>query len=285
MRRNSARRNERNVKQPATASVRPAKRLALLSVGIAREGPDAAMEREVAFKTSDGWRIAGMMHIPKIKSKVPGVVLVHGSKHEADAYGQVSTPGLPQTLSQRGVATLRIDIRGRGASLGSRGFHSMTPQQREAVRFDVEAAISFLGSQRGVKRNRIGIVAEQDTAGAAVIAGARDRGVAAFILISGRLSVPAKGAIASTAVPIMCLVSKEDGRGFRDMTDAYLSSKSNQSRLRVFEGLALGTTMFSTWRNEFPNEQPLEEEAGIWLADRLNGGLLTPKRDLAMNGD
>jgi len=211
-----------------------------------------------------------MLHIPKMKNKVPGVVLVHGSRHEADAYGQVSTPGLPQTLSQHGVATLRIDIRGRGASCGPRGFHSMTPEQREAVQLDVEAALAFLGSQQEVKRSRIGIVAEQDSANAAMIAGANDGRVAAFILISGRLSQSAKDAIGAIGAPILCLVSKEDGRGFRDMTDAYLSSKNNRSRLRVFEGLALGTTMFSTWRNEFPDKLPLEEEAGIWLAERLN---------------
>jgi dienelactone hydrolase len=146
----------------------------------------------------------------------------------------------------------------------------MTPEQREALRLDVDAAIGFLGSQPEVKRSRIGIVAEQDSTNAAAITGATDRRVAAFILISGRLSQTAKDAIGASDVPILCLVSKEDERGFRDMTDAYLSSKSNRSRLRVFEGLALGTTMFSTWRNEFPDEQPLEEEAGIWLAERLN---------------
>ena len=269
MRPSEARRKARNVKYLTTASVRSPKRLALLSVSVARGVADDQVEREVKFKTSDGWQIVGMLHIPRIKS-APGVVLVHGSRHEADAYGQVSTPGLPQTLSQHGVATLRIDIRGRGASRGPRGFHSMTPEQREGVRLDVEAAISFLGSQPDVKRSRIGIVAEQDSASAATIAGARDRRVAAFILISGRLSQSAKDAIDATDAPILCLVSKEDRRGFRDMTDAYLSSKSNRSRLRVFEGLALGTTMFSTWRNEFPDELPLEEEAGIWMAERLN---------------
>lgn len=269
MRRNDARRSASSTKG-MRAEVRSPKSLALFAASAARSVSDSEAEREVTFKTSDGWQIVGTMQIPKSDSKVAGVVLVHGSRHEADAYGQVATPGLPQTLSQQGVATLRIDIRGRGASLGPRGFHSMTPEQREAVRLDVEAAISFLASQPEVKRSRIGIVAEQDTANAATIAGAKNRGVAGFILISGRLSQSAKDAIRATDAPVLCLVSKEDDRGFRDMTDAYLSSKNNQSRLRVFEGLALGTTMFSTWRNEFPDKQPLEEEAGIWLAEMLN---------------
>jgi hypothetical protein len=56
------------------------------------------------------------------------------------------------------------------------------------------------------------------------------------------------------------------------MIDAFLSSKSKLSSIRVFEGLALGTTMFSTWRNEFPQEQPIDELAGLWLARMLTGG-------------
>ena len=69
--------------------------------------------------------------------------------------------------------------------------------------------------------------------------------------------------------PVYCLVSKEDRRGFKDMTDVYLGSRSRQSRLRVFEGLALGTTMFSTWRFERPAETPIDEIAAQWMADRL----------------
>jgi hypothetical protein len=91
------------------------------------------------------------------------------------------------------------------------------------------------------------------------------------MLISGRLSEAAKAAVRRTRAPLLCLVSKEDRRGFKDMVDAFLASKSQLSRIRVFEGLALGTTMFSTWRNEFPQEQPIDELAGLWLAQILSG--------------
>lgn len=226
-------------------------------------------EREVTFKASDGWRISGSLHIPQSKTQVSAVLFVHGSRHESDAYGNLTGPGIPQTLSQRGIATLRIDIRGRGASREPRDFCLMAPDETARVVLDVEAAIKFLGSKRGVDASRIGIVAEQDSATAAVLARPRKRSVRAFILISGRLSHLAKVAIRRTSAPILCLVSKEDRRGFRDMIDAFLSSKSKLSRIRVFEGLALGTTMFSTWRNEFPNEQPIDELAGVWLAQML----------------
>lgn len=248
----------------SSAAVRSATCLALMSVAAPGAADDAA-EREVTFKAADGWQITGSVQIPGSKSKAPGVVLVHGSRHEKDAYGQA----LPRLLNGQRIAMLRIDIRGRGASREPLAFSSMAPEQRRAVRLDVEAAIDFLASQAGVDSRRIAVVAEQDSANAAVFASAGDRRVAAYVLISGRLSRTAKDAISKIPAPVFCLVSKEDRRGFKDMTDAYLAAKNGQSRLKVFEGLGFGTTMFSAWQFEFPNETPIEEMIGTWLAQRL----------------
>jgi dienelactone hydrolase len=226
-------------------------------------------EQSVEFQTSDGWRIVGTLHIPSAETKTPGVVLVHGSRHEADAFGQIASPSLADTLSQHGLATLRIDIRGRGASREPRRFYSMSPEQRDGVLLDVEAAIEFLAETTGIKSNRIGVVGEQDTAGASLIAASTRKNVAACVLISGRLNRFAQEAFAETRKPIFCLVSKEDRRGLKDMVDVYLSSKNKHSRIKVFEGLALGTTMFSTWRYEYPSEIPIEDSIADWLSENL----------------
>lgn len=248
----------------AAARVRSAPCFALLSAPAARAAGDFA-EREVTFEAEDGWRIAGSLSIPESKGRAAGVVLVHGSKHEKDAYGQA----LPRLLNEQRIATLRIDIRGRGASRGPLTFNHMPPEQRRAVRFDVLAAVDFLSSRKGVDGRRIAVIAEQDSANAAVIACAKDRRVAALVLLSGRLGREAKDAIVGAAFPLFCIVSKEDRRGFKDMIDAYLASDHRLSRLKVFEGIGLGTTMFSAWQYEFPKEQTIEEMIGVWLADRL----------------
>ncbi|MCW5970056.1 MAG: hypothetical protein KIT57_16230 [Blastocatellales bacterium] len=226
-------------------------------------------ESEVNFTTPDGWRISGSLFIPSGAVKAPGAVFVHASRHESDAYGNINAPGIPQTLGRADTATLRIDIRGRGASREPRVFNSLAPSEREAVRIDITAAIDFLASQPGVDAGRIGIVAEQDSADAALIAAAGDRRVKAFILISGRLGAEAKAAGAASRAAVYCMASKEDRRGFRDMTDVYLASKSKASRLRIFEGLAMGTTMFSTFRFERPAERPIDEIAAEWMIERL----------------
>jgi dienelactone hydrolase len=236
-----------------------------MTIPAAQTAADVFAEREVVFNAADGWQIAGSISIPKTRGKVPGVVLIHGSRHEKDAYGQA----LPRLLSEQGIATIRIDIRGRGASREPLTFNSMAPEQRKGVRLDVEAAVDFLASQPGVDSRRIAIVAEQDSANPALMASAKDRRVAAFVLLSGRLSQTAKDEMAAATAPVFCLVSKEDRRGFKDMTDVYLSSRNRRSRLKVFEGIGFGTTMFSAWQYEFPNEQPIEQMLGLWLADML----------------
>src|SRR5262249_20996705 len=119
---------------------------------------------------------------------------------------------------------------------------------------------------------RTAVVAEQDSSNPAVMAACTHRSVAGLALISGRLRPAAKQALSLASKPVFCMVSKEDRRGFRDMIDAYLASKSLQSRIMVLEGLALGTTMFSTWRHERSSEEPLEEAIAEWLASMLRGG-------------
>lgn len=250
--------------QSDSVSVRFSARNALMSVPAASRAIESVSEKDVTFETSDGWEIAGSLGVPNTKGKAPGVVLIHGSRHEKDAFGQT----LPQMLWERSFATLRIDIRGRGSSSDPLGFHSMAPGQRNGVCFDVQAAVEFMTSQPGVDRKRIAIAAEQDSAGPALIACATNHRVAAYVLISGRLSGRAIDAVTSTSAPLFCLVSKEDRRGFKDMTDAYLASGNAHSRLRVFDGIGFGTTMFSAWQFEHPDKQPIEEMIADWLAER-----------------
>src|SRR6266849_454297 len=112
-------------------------------------------EREVSFKTEDGWTIYGTLSIPTGVTpgeKIPGVVLVHAPAHDRDIYlgrhqvGQTSTgqrkyakENLRSALSR--TATLRIDIRGRGKSTAPQEYHTFTPEQRARIALDVSGAV------------------------------------------------------------------------------------------------------------------------------------------------
>lgn len=232
--------------------------------------PALAAEKEVSFKTEDGWTISGMLNIPdRANGRVPAVILLHSFEHDRDAYGQYLYPGLAQIIAGRGVATLRFDFRGRATSVGKKEMNSFSPEERSRIYLDVRAAISFLEAQPAVDASRLGILAEGSSADPAVNGWGGNSRVKAITLISGRLGELAKKQIAASATPLLLLVSKEDRDSFRDTADAYNLSQSEESRIRVFNGIGMGTTMFSVWRSERPKEKPLEDGLAEWMVEQL----------------
>jgi dienelactone hydrolase len=97
-----------------------------------------------------------------------------------------------------------------------------------------------------------------------------DSRVKAIILISGRLSESAKKVIsAHPKIPLFMIVSKEDRESFRDMAAAYELTQVEDSRINVYTDLGMGTTMFSVWRSEHPNEKPIEDGLAEWMTIQL----------------
>ncbi len=256
-------------------------------------------EKEISFKTEDGWTIYGTFHLPSNASSeraAPAALLLHGAGHDRDAFASFVYPGMAQLLSSHGVASLRIDWRGRGQSIGELEYHSFTEEQRAKITLDVKAALNFLASQPEVDRNRLAVFAEEVSAEWAVKGSSGDPKVQALAFISGRISQEARQMLAArTDVPVLCVVSKEDEQGFDDMTAVYAGSEHPESDFRVYEDMGLGTTMFTLWRYAYPDERgvgfltkqgvdtnkiglvpkdpgdekPVEEEICNWLAARL----------------
>lgn len=235
--------------------------------------PNKSVDEPVSYKTSDGWTIHGVLTKPTALTAdlpVPGVLLLHSSSHDQDIYSRSSYPGFGRMQNQ--FVTLRIDIRGRGKSVGPLELHSFTPQQLENLYLDVTAGLNFLANQKGVDSARIGIFAEEMSGDSAVLGASGDPRVRALVLISGRLSPKAKSVIAASPnVPVLCMVSSEDREGFVDMTDAYKLSKNPRSDLMVQNGLGLDAAMFSSWRYNHQNEKALDDVVIDWLIERLNG--------------
>lgn len=240
--------------------------LALTCLG----SPALGAEKEVSFKTDDGWTISGMLNVPdRVTGRVPAVVFLHAFEHDRDAYGQYLYPGLAQIVASRGLATLRFDFRGRARSVGKKELNSFSPEERSRMFLDVRAAIAFLESQPNVDPSRLGIVAEGTSADAAVNGWGGDNRVKAITLISGRLGELAKKQIAASTTPLLLLVSKEDRDSFRDTAEAYNLTQSEESRIRVYKDLGMGTTMFSVWRSEHPKEKPIEDGLAEWMVEQL----------------
>ncbi|HET9532335.1 MAG TPA: alpha/beta hydrolase [Blastocatellia bacterium] len=238
-----------------------------------------AADKEVSFKTEDGWTIYGSLSIPEnARGKVPVVVLLPSIEHDRAAFGvyrdpgagRPQYPGIAPVITARGVATLTLDLRGRGKSVGKKEMHSFSPEEMSKIYLDVEAALGFISSHPGLDVSRTGIIAAGTSAEAAITAGLADKRVQAISLLSGRLSESAKGRIASSPdMPLLLVVSSEDRPGFRDMTDAYFLSKNSESDIEVYNGLGIGTWMLSMFRQKFPNDTPLHNRIGEWVADQL----------------
>jgi dienelactone hydrolase len=231
-------------------------------------------EQEITFKTEDGWTIHGVLSLPKAGAefgRIPAVILLHAPMHDSEIFGHNGYPSVRAALEKETIATLRIDIRGRGKSADPRGYHTFTLEERARVAFDISAAISFLGRQPSIDPSRIGLVAEGATANPAVKAAATNRGVRGLAMLSGRMDQAAKDQIAARDdLPVLCVVSKEDRVGFVDMSDAFRLSRNSVSDLLVYRDIGVGNSMFITWKAKFPNDKPLELTVAAWLTARVN---------------
>lgn len=229
-----------------------------------------ASEKEVVLKTSDGWSIHGTLSQPDAaQGRAPAVLLVPSFDHDQNAYGQYLYAGLAQTLAAKGVASLRIDIRGRGLSTGEKELHSFSKAELSKMYLDVQAALGFLSAEPGIDGSRLAIVAEGRSADSAVLGWGGASQVRAMTLISGRLSEGAKKELAASPdLPLFLIVSKEDREGFRDMADAYKTAESQESFISVYNNLGVGTTMFSVWRADHPKE-PIEDGIVDWTVSQL----------------
>jgi dienelactone hydrolase len=230
-------------------------------------------EKEVSFKTEDGWTIHAILSTPAMLAtgeRVAGAVLIPSPEHDRDIYGHNGYPSVRAVLEKENIATLRIDIRGRGRSAEPLDYRYFSEEQKTRVALDVRAAIDFLSQQKELDENRIGIVAEVQSAEAAVISAAKDQRVRGVVLLSGRLAQTAKDALTNrNDLPILCVVSKEDKISFGDMTDLYKLSRDPASSLMILPEVGLGNAMFIMNAAKFPNEKPLETTIGEWLIARL----------------
>ena len=135
------------------------------AAGAGEERKVAYVEKEVTFKTEDGWTLRGMFSSPKgARRSIPAVVFLHSFEHDRDVFGYYIYPGMAEVIGSRGVATLRFDLRGRGRSMGKKELHSFSTEEVSKLYLDVRAALSFLERQASVDVTRVGIVAEQQSA-------------------------------------------------------------------------------------------------------------------------
>ncbi len=137
--------------------------------------PDGAPYKaeDVRIIVSGNTILAGTLTLPSgIHGPIPAVVLLHGSSPSDRNNSRLPLPGLfwqlADTLARRGIAVLRYDQRGVGASSGSSD--SATIRVRAD---DARAALAYLATRRDIASTRLGLLGLSEGAMAAPLAAIR----------------------------------------------------------------------------------------------------------------
>ena len=163
------------------------------SIELAREDIASAASRTSSFSLPNdesvtipapGFNLAGTITRPKTSGLAPALVLIGGSgptDRDETVAGIPVFGQLARDLVNAGFIVVRYDKRGVGQS-GGRAESATIADYAEDVRW----AVNWLEDQKGVDKDRIGLVGHSEGALVAMLVAARERGkVGAIALVAG----------------------------------------------------------------------------------------------------
>ncbi len=148
-----------------------------------KEAPPPYRQEEVRFKSGDLVTLAGTLTLPPSGGPFAAVVLITGSgpqNRDEEIFGFKPFKILADHLTRSGIAVLRYDDRGVGASTGS-------PVQATSEDFagDAAAAVAYLKTRREIDPARIGLLGHSEGGIIAPMVAARKGGIAFVVMMSG----------------------------------------------------------------------------------------------------
>ena len=143
---------------------------------------------EVMVKTSAGHTLAGTLTLPKSASRtnpVSAIITVTGSGPQ-DRDENIGLPGfrpfrqIADSLARRGIAVLRMDDRGTGASGGT--FKGSTSADFAE---DVRAGLAYLRTRPEIRADRLGVLGHSEGAIIAPMVAEKEPTLRAIVLLAG----------------------------------------------------------------------------------------------------
>lgn len=142
---------------------------------------------DVTVPTPAGHTLAGTLTVPRgASAPVPAVVLISGSGAQDRDAGIPVVPGyrffrqIADTLGRRGIAVLRLDDRGWGASGGD-----VQTATTEDLAADTRAAVEWLRGRSEIDPARVGLVGHSEGAIIAPMLAVADARIPALALLAG----------------------------------------------------------------------------------------------------
>lgn len=138
------------------------------------------VRQEVTYPSADGRvRLAATLTLPVGRGPFPAVVLVVGSGPATRSQPIGGQEAMARDLARHGVAALRYDKRGLGASTGD--FNTATTFD---LADDAAAGVAFLRGQARIDGRRVGLVGHSEGGLIGPIVASRDPGLAFLVVLA-----------------------------------------------------------------------------------------------------
>lgn len=212
---------------------------------------------------SEGWELVGDLQTPKASGKVPGVLLLNKAAGDRHVY-----KALAGYLADRGIASLRLDLRGHGESTNLGRFipDQATDKDRETMIWsaeaDVVAAHRFLKSHPRIDARRIGVVGGSYSGEEMAEAGRLVGYAQAYVALSpGSFSEESIAAMDPSGIPWLFIVSRHE----RHLTEiaAAVQSRTKDVEIVYIPGEQHATRILEA-------RPDVAERIAVWLASKLS---------------
>lgn len=213
---------------------------------LAAQSPAAA--RTIDLTSPDG--IALKASYFPAASPGPGLLLLHACNRDRSSW-----TGLATAAAARGFHAIALDYRGYGQSGGTK---SDDPQQQQWIADrewpgDIDAAYTWLTSQPGVDKTRMGAAGASCGVTQAVQLARRHPEVRTVVLLSGGLTANAREFVRDSAwLPIFGAASQGDGGAVETMRWAMGWSRNPTNTFVEYQAAGHGTDMFAVEKELAP---------------------------------
>ena len=227
---------------------------------------ESAGVNEPVILESSGWRLRGEWREQAGKDPAPAVLLLHRAAGSRAEYAR-----LAEALAMRGVASLRLDLRGHGESDNLGRFEAPYADNLrvlEGTHEDVLVALRWIAAHPGVDSSRLAAVGASYS-GEAIGEALRESGesVAAHVMLSpGSFSAESVALVNSSGAPWLFIRTSEESEDSVEFIDAVfgaLGRDAESAELLVIPGSGHATGIFDA--HPFVIEQVAD-----WIAQRLD---------------
>ena len=233
--------------------------LCLGGTGLQAVAQPSAVEAARVIVESGDWELVGDLVLPSSEAPLPVVLMLNQAAGDRTPYA-----ALARHLAARGIASLRLDLRGHGEST-NRGAFVPGEQRRDPLIWDAEvdvtAAHAYLRTHPQLDGTRIGIVGASYSGEEMAEAGRTQAYAQAYVALSpGSFSEASVQGIDASGVPWLFISAKED-RFLQDIT-ALLQAESETVERVLVPGRSHATNMLEV-------HPDMAERIAVWLAQRL----------------